>query len=346
MWEGLTQTKPNEIGWAVYNNADEGYVSDPTSTDMICHIKAQNAPSHATIAAGEQMEIHWDHFPHAGPVLTYMANCNGPCETVDKTKLEFFKIDASGLLDWQTSPGDWATTVLLENNYTWTVNIPSDIAAGNYVLRHEAIGLHITGQAQYYPNCMNLAVTGGGGNNPAGVVGNALYKATDPGITVNIYNKLTSYPIPGPPLYAGAKAAVQSPTPATGPLAAAAPTGSPTTGTQDPPPVNSTVDGAVGGAGSGNVTAAAAGVGAGNSTEAGTGPAAEYEVGTGAGAGAGAGNSTEVGGTGTGAGNSTEVGGTGAGPAASPSLSSAPSQSRGPHGAQKSRGAGHWECKH
>lgn len=46
--------------------------------------------------------------------------------------------------------------------------------------------------------CINLKVSGGGSSNPAGVKGSALYKATDPGILINIYQKLSSYVIPGP----------------------------------------------------------------------------------------------------------------------------------------------------
>jgi len=69
------------------------------------------------------------------------------------------------------------------------------------VLRHELIALH-GGQnqngAQNYPQCFNLVVTGGGSVVPSGVVGTQLYKASDPGILCNIYQKLASYVVPGP----------------------------------------------------------------------------------------------------------------------------------------------------
>jgi cellulase len=43
---------------------------------------------------------------------------------------------------------------MIAANNTWTVKIPASIKAGNYVLRHETIGLHqagTAGQAQLYP---------------------------------------------------------------------------------------------------------------------------------------------------------------------------------------------------
>lgn len=46
--------------------------------------------------------------------------------------------------------------VCIANNLTSTVAIPSDIAPGNYIIRHEIIALHSAGQengAQSYPQC-------------------------------------------------------------------------------------------------------------------------------------------------------------------------------------------------
>lgn len=51
---------------------------------------------------------------------------------------------------------DQHVCVCIANNLTATVAIPSDIAPGNYVIRHEIIALHSAGQengAQSYPQC-------------------------------------------------------------------------------------------------------------------------------------------------------------------------------------------------
>ena len=189
-----------------------GFISPDnyTTPDIICHLGAKNANSHATVSAGGVVEFQWTTWPdsHHGPVLTYLANCGDtPCESVDKTTLEFFKIDAIGLVSGDSSGGTWGTDQLIANNNSWVVNIPSGIASGNYVARHEIIALHSAGQvdgAQNYMQCINFAITGGGSDKPAGVLGTKLYTPTDPGISINIYTSLATYDMPGPTKIAGA----------------------------------------------------------------------------------------------------------------------------------------------
>jgi len=131
---------------------------------------------------------------------------------VDKTTLEFFKIDEAGLIDGSTPPGTWASDKMIANNNTWVITIPSDISPGNYV-RHETIALHSAGSAdgaQSYPQCINLEITGSGTTTPTGVLGTALMTATDPGILISIYHSLTSYIIPGPAIYSSAGGSSQT----------------------------------------------------------------------------------------------------------------------------------------
>ncbi|KAJ6441426.1 glycosyl hydrolase family 61 [Purpureocillium lavendulum] len=197
------------IGWTV-DVPDNGFV-EPNSfggPDIICHNSATSAPGHATVNAGDSIMLQWNTWPesHKGPVLDYLAKCAGDCETVDKTALEFFKISAGGLLDGSLNNGRWADDVLIANNNSWTVQIPKDLAPGNYVLRHEIIALHSAGQAngaQAYPQCFNLKVQGSGTLQPKGVKGTELYKPDSPGIVFNLYNKPSSYPIPGPTVVSG-----------------------------------------------------------------------------------------------------------------------------------------------
>lgn len=128
---------------------------------------------------------------------------------MNKTQLQFFKIEEAGLLDNSKSPGRWASDELMAANNTWTVIIPPDIVAGDYVLRHEIIALHNAMQdngAQAYPQCINLKVTGGGTATPKGVPATQFYTPTDPGILVDIFNNLATYVIPGPALYKGSDA--------------------------------------------------------------------------------------------------------------------------------------------
>ncbi|KAF3397928.1 Endoglucanase-4 [Penicillium rolfsii] len=201
---------PETIGWSD-TATDLGFVdgSSYASSDIICHKNAKPGAISAPVKAGGSVELQWSEWPesHHGPVISYLANCNGDCSSVDKTTLKFFKIDEGGLIDDSSVPGTWASDNLIKNNNSRTITIPSSIAAGNYVLRHEIIALHSAGNtngAQNYPQCFNLKVTGGGSDAPTGTLGTALYKDTDPGILVNIYQSLSSYTIPGPALYTGA----------------------------------------------------------------------------------------------------------------------------------------------
>lgn len=219
-----------------------------SSPDIICHRDGGNGAIHAKVAAGGTVELQWNTWPesHHGPVIDYLADCNGDCATVDKTALKFFKISEAGLNDGSNAPGHWASDDLIANNNSWTVTIPESVAPGKYVLRHEIIALHSGNQpngAQNYPQCLNLEITGSGTDKPQGVPGTELYKPDDEGILFNIYTSLDSYPIPGPALYKGGSgggAPAPSPTSKPTPTSAPQPTQPPQGG--NPPPTTENPD--------------------------------------------------------------------------------------------------------
>ncbi|EAA29018.1 carbohydrate-binding module family 1 protein [Neurospora crassa] len=201
---------PTVIGWTI-DQKDNGFVSPDAfdSGDIICHKSAKPAGGHATVKAGDKISLQWDQWPesHKGPVIDYLAACDGDCESVDKTALKFFKIDGAGY----DATNGWASDTLIKDGNSWVVEIPESIKPGNYVLRHEIIALHSAGQAngaQNYPQCFNLKVEGSGSTVPAGVAGTELYKATDAGILFDIYKNDISYPVPGPSLIAGASSSI------------------------------------------------------------------------------------------------------------------------------------------
>ena len=205
---------PASIGWTE-TATDLGFVAPDayTSSDIVCHRNSTNAKLSASIAAGGTIIMDWNTWPtsHHGPVIDYLAPCNGDCATVDKTTLSFVKLAQQGLITpgaaGDYNGGSWATDALIANNNSWTITIPSAIAPGNYVLRHEIIALHSASSndgAQNYPQCVNLQVTGSGTDSLApadGTLGEALYKETDPGILVNIFTPGLTYTIPGPAVY-------------------------------------------------------------------------------------------------------------------------------------------------
>ncbi|EWZ01136.1 hypothetical protein FOYG_00814 [Fusarium oxysporum NRRL 32931] len=153
------------------------------------------------VAAGGTVDFQWTKWAHFGPMMTYVAPCNGDCSAVDKATLKWVKIDEAGIdLDTQ----EWAARKMVNNNRTWTTKIPSMLAAGNYVFRHETIAVHGSkriGGAQNYPQCFNIEIIGSGTAKPEGVLGTKLYTPTDLGLYFNPYTTLKNYTIPGPPLF-------------------------------------------------------------------------------------------------------------------------------------------------
>ncbi|KAL2257150.1 hypothetical protein VTK26DRAFT_596 [Humicola hyalothermophila] len=221
---------PTVIGWAAAQQ-DNGFIEPNNfgTSDIICHKQATPGGGHATVAAGDKINLVWDpEWPesHIGPVIDYMAACNGDCESVSKESLRWFKIDGAG---YDSATGTWAADALRANGNSWLVQIPSDLAPGNYVLRHEIIALHGASSpngAQAYPQCINLRVTGSGSNVPSGVPGTSLYSANDPGILFNPYTSPINYPVPGPDLIPGAVSSIaQSQSVATSTASATAPGG-------------------------------------------------------------------------------------------------------------------------
>nr|OQO31192.1 hypothetical protein B0A51_01571 [Rachicladosporium sp. CCFEE 5018] len=192
-------------GWFALNQ-DNGFVSPSAygTSDIGCHKSGKAGNQQIPVAAGSSVVLNWNTWPisHHGPVIDYLAKCSGNCTALtDASSLSFFKIAQSGLLNDDSPPGTWATDAITVAPYAWTIKIPSSVAPGNYVLRHELIGLHAAGSsngAQNYPQCINLQITGSGTATPSGTKATALYKSTDPGILIDIYSKISSYTIPGP----------------------------------------------------------------------------------------------------------------------------------------------------
>lgn len=212
---------PPVVGWTA-DQLDNGFVSPSAygTADMICHRSATPGKGHLRVAAGDTITLQWTPWPesHHGPISDWLAPCNGPCQNVNKADLRFFKITGLGLIE-PGAPGYYAADQLIDNDNAWVVKIPSNIAPGHYVLRHEILALHGAGSpdgAQSYPQCINLEITGSGTAKPAGVPGTSLYTANDPGVLVNIYDASLNYIVPGGNIISGGvSAAPQNPERAT-----------------------------------------------------------------------------------------------------------------------------------
>ncbi|KAI1775494.1 lytic polysaccharide monooxygenase [Hypoxylon cercidicola] len=217
-----TKDQSNAVTWS-FTTEDEGPVpvSSINGPDIICHQNAKNAPSSVQVAAGSTFQVVRFNtiggFEHPGPEMHYLASCgDAGCTEVDKNNLKFFKIYEKGLVqggmadspDWNTQK--WATTEIHKNVQpegegfidTYIVNIPANIKPGQYVLRHEVMGLHKAqlGQAEFYPQCVNLEITGSGSQQPEGMPATEMYHSSDPGVALDIWVDLESYQIPGSPV--------------------------------------------------------------------------------------------------------------------------------------------------
>ncbi|KAJ3577392.1 hypothetical protein NPX13_g3180 [Xylaria arbuscula] len=121
-------------------------------------------------------EYPWPH--GQGPILVYMANCEGPCDEWDGSGKRWFKIWETGYSqtswpEWQPLPftGDtpisawyaWQAGFIIQRGVNMT--IPTALKPGNYLIRHEVINLEAN--LQIYPECAQLNITGEGDAVPS-----------------------------------------------------------------------------------------------------------------------------------------------------------------------------------
>jgi len=199
----------------------DGPITDVTSNDLICNggINPYHQPISQVVipvAAGATVTTEWHHDltganpsdpadpidpSHKGPVIAYLAKVTNATQT-DVTGLKWFKIYEDG---YDPSTQTWAVDRLIANKGKVNFTIPPCIASGQYLLRHEIIALHAASTypgAQFYMECAQLQITGGGNVSPATVSFPGAYSGSDPGITINIYYPpVTSYIVPGPSVF-------------------------------------------------------------------------------------------------------------------------------------------------
>ncbi|KAI1262286.1 glycoside hydrolase family 61 protein [Xylariaceae sp. FL1019] len=198
-------------------------VTSVGSTDIRCNVGgAKGVAGKCAVQAGSTVTVEMHAQPgdrsctqeaiggaHYGPVNVYMSSV-ADASTADGST-PWYKIFADS---WSSkgSVGDadnWGTNDLNTCCGKMDVSIPKDTPAGDYLLRAEVIALHTassSGGAQFYMSCYQITVAGGSSAAaavPAGVSLPGAFKATDPGIMVNIHAKMTDYVNPGPAVVAG-----------------------------------------------------------------------------------------------------------------------------------------------
>jgi hypothetical protein len=118
---------------------------------------------------------------------SYLAHCtNDDCKSFKGDKGNVWvKISQLGYNPSAQPP--WASDLLREQGAKWNVVIPPTLAPGEYLLRHEILGLHVADKrmaAQFYPSCTHIRVIEGGSSQlPEGL---SLPGAYDPDDTAGV----------------------------------------------------------------------------------------------------------------------------------------------------------------
>ncbi|KAA8574691.1 hypothetical protein EYC84_003941 [Monilinia fructicola] len=154
-------------------------VTDVTSDDITCNVNGNIVPSGVNTTAakeGDAITVQWDPSNHPGPIQHYLFEVNGT----------------------------WASNLMDAGNMSYTFNLPTGMATGEYLLRSEMLALHgaqTLGGAQWYIGCAQLSITGTSGDScgPSIKLPGA-YNESDPSIYIpDIYYgfNISTYTPPG-----------------------------------------------------------------------------------------------------------------------------------------------------
>ncbi|CAI6335660.1 unnamed protein product [Periconia digitata] len=194
-------------------------VTNVGGNDIRCNAGTRGVSGKCAVQAGDIVTVEMHQQPgdrnckneaiggaHYGPVIVYMSKV-ADASTADGSA-GWFKIYENGWKAAGKGAADndlWGVKDMNNCCGKVDVKIPSQLAAGDYLLRAEVIALHTAGQAngaQFYMSCYQLTVGSGGSLSPATVKFPGAYKSSDAGIKINIHAAISSYPIPGPAVIA------------------------------------------------------------------------------------------------------------------------------------------------
>nr|AWM99267.1 lytic polysaccharide monooxygenase 9 [Rhizophlyctis rosea] len=130
-----------------------------------------SAKSNIEATAGGSITATWGQWTHnPATVAVYLYECpSDPATTTCNVSGKgWFKIDEF-ISDGTTAGCDtcWAGAKITNNKYQWTSTIPSSLKSGYYVIRHELIARHQANNPQFYAECANIHITGGGSSSPS-----------------------------------------------------------------------------------------------------------------------------------------------------------------------------------
>lgn len=177
------------------------------SENLRCNEGALNSPAKTyEVKAGDSIgfKLWYNEFiEHPGPGFVYMSKADGDVASYMGDG-DWFKVWESGVEGGSPSE-DTAWGTWQKDRMTFT--IPKDIPDGEYLVRAEHIAIHEAhvGKAQFYMECAQLSISGGGSGTPGPMVKiPGVYSAEDPGIAFDKWSgNVGEYPMPGPAVWSG-----------------------------------------------------------------------------------------------------------------------------------------------
>lgn len=194
---GVTATRPTD-------NSEHQGPTDYNSSIVACGgASAGTGLETWDLNAGESVTAVWDSWPeeHRGPVTEYMAACpSSGCDGVDASSLTWFKIQED------TFDGTVWPTASITSTHQWTFKIPTDLAAGPYLVRHDILAMHFINAPQVYPYCFQANLISSGSTIPKiTTTFPDAYKVNTEFLTWNIWDgDQNGFVPPGPAVYSAA----------------------------------------------------------------------------------------------------------------------------------------------
>lgn len=177
------------------------------SENLRCNSGALNSPAQTMeVNAGDEIgaKLWYNEFiEHPGPGMIYMSKAPGAVSEYMGDG-DWFKV-------WESGPENGPANVD-ESWGTWqkesmSFTIPKDIPDGEYLVRFEHVAIHENhvGKSQFYMECAQLSVSGGGDGAPGPMVQiPGVYTAQDPAFTYSIWDGVDNgYTMPGPAVWTG-----------------------------------------------------------------------------------------------------------------------------------------------
>lgn len=114
-------------------------VTDVTSDDITCNVNGNKVPSGVTTTSakeGDAITVQWDSSSHPGPIQHYLF---GPVDDASQATGigEWFKID-----EYVEVNGTWASNIMEAGNMSYTFNLPTGMATGDYLVNLHLISPH------------------------------------------------------------------------------------------------------------------------------------------------------------------------------------------------------------